>query len=133
MEQCIISMRTTLAKRRWLLGPGWLGVLLFHTLFPCLFYCYSPYSWIPPSMHHCIRPAPITHHPVCLLTPRTPPQLITFPLALAFVFSDYSCSSPRFIPFHSCFYFISCPLSLIVIGFIIPKAHHYEEGIALLV
>jgi hypothetical protein len=33
MEQCNVSMRMTLAKRRLSLESGWLGVLLFHTFF----------------------------------------------------------------------------------------------------
>ena len=132
MEQCIVSMRTTLAKRCLSLESGWLGVLLFHTLSLSVLLSFSLLLDSPfdASLH-----TSCTYYPSpCLFTrSANPTSTHHSPLHWRLFFPDYSCSSPRFIPFHSCFYFIFCPLSLIVIGFIIPKAHHYEEGIALLV
>jgi hypothetical protein len=132
MEQCNVSMRMTLAKRRLSLESGWLGVLLFHTFFSLsvlLLFSLLLDSPFDASLH-----SSYTYYPTpCLFThSANPTSTHHFPCTGVCFFRTHSCSSPRFIPFHSCFYFIFCPLSLIVMGSLYQRHYHFEE-IAVLV
>jgi len=64
------------------------------------------------SMHHCNRPAPTTQYPL-FYPPHETLNLHSPALALS---RTRSCSSPRFIPFDSCFFinfhYLSCPVML---------------------
>lgn len=106
---------------------GWLGVLLCHTLF---LICFVVVLITPGFPLRCITAFVLHLLPSTLFVYSLhEPLKSSLPLHWRLLFRTTSCSSPRFIPFHSCFllfHFLSCHTLWVLI---IPKTP--LRGIAL--
>jgi hypothetical protein len=123
-KQLNATTRTTLTRDCFLLKAGrsehysFISFSLSVLLLLSLFLDY-------PSMHHCIRLAPTTQHPLFVnhLTKSSTTQYTPLPWrSLGLILA----LSPRFIPFYSCFFliiFIICLLSTLL-GSLYQRRHH---------